>query len=124
MIPDGRRPVAGTDHDFRQPRPLGDVVLDTAYTGLCGRSADGRATVSLAAPSGRVTELWVDEHHPYLMVFTGDTLAPADRRRGLAVEPMTAPPNALGDRRGTRRPGAGGEQPRRLGHPGRHAGRR
>ena len=94
MIPDGRRPVAGTDHDFRQARPVGDVVLDTAYTGL-RRSADGRATVSLAAPSGRVTELWVDEHHPYLMVFTGDTLAPADRRRGLAVEPMTAPPNAL-----------------------------
>ena len=24
-----------------------------------------------------------------------DTLAPARRRRGLAVEPMTAPPNAL-----------------------------
>ena len=123
MIPDGRRPVAGTDHDFRQPRPLGDVVLDTAYTAL-GRSADGRATVSLAAPSGRVTELWVDEHHPYLMVFTGDTLAPADRRRGLAVEPMTAPPNALVTGEGLVVLAARREPPRRLGHPGRHAGRR
>lgn len=94
MIPDGRRPVAGTDHDFRRPRPVGAVVLDTAYTAL-RRGADGRATLRLAAPSGRVTELWVDGHHPYLMVFTGDTLAPPDRRRGLAVEPMTAPPNAL-----------------------------
>jgi aldose 1-epimerase len=29
------------------------------------------------------------------MVFSGDTLAPERRRRGLAVEPMTAPPDAL-----------------------------
>jgi aldose 1-epimerase len=29
------------------------------------------------------------------MLFTGDTLAPNQRRRGLAIEPMTCPPNAL-----------------------------
>jgi aldose 1-epimerase len=29
------------------------------------------------------------------MLFTGDTLAPARRRRGLAIEPMSCPPNAL-----------------------------
>ena len=30
------------------------------------------------------------------MVYTGDTLAPESRRRrGVAVEPMTCPPNAL-----------------------------
>jgi aldose 1-epimerase len=28
-------------------------------------------------------------------VFTGDTLDPARRRRGLAVEPMTCAPNAF-----------------------------
>ena len=39
--------------------------------------------------------LWLDEGFGYLMLFTGDTLAPAARRRGLAVEPMTCPPNAL-----------------------------
>ncbi|HEY1296256.1 MAG TPA: aldose epimerase, partial [Chloroflexota bacterium] len=27
--------------------------------------------------------------------FTGDTLEPHKRRRGLAVEPMTCPPNAF-----------------------------
>jgi galactose mutarotase-like enzyme len=31
----------------------------------------------------------------WLMVFTGDTLAPERRRQGLAVEPMTCPPNAF-----------------------------
>ena len=44
-------------------------------------------------PAGRVT-LWVDEHYPYLMLFTGDPL-PDVNRRALAVEPMTCPPNAF-----------------------------
>jgi aldose 1-epimerase len=29
------------------------------------------------------------------MVYSGDTLEPGERRTGLAVEPMTCPPNAL-----------------------------
>jgi aldose 1-epimerase len=29
------------------------------------------------------------------MVFSGDTLPAPERRRGLAVEPMTCPPNAF-----------------------------
>jgi aldose 1-epimerase len=95
LIPQGRRPVAGSPLDFRTPRRIGDLVLDTAYTGLVRGGGDGRVRVTLSAPSGRSTELWVDGHHPYLMIFTGDTLAPGRRRQGLAVEPMTAPPNAL-----------------------------
>jgi aldose 1-epimerase len=97
LIPQGRRAVAGTPLDFRSARGIGDVVLDTAYTRLVAGD-DGRVRVTLSAPSGqsgRSTELWVDGQHPYLMVFTGDTLAPGRRRQGLAVEPMTAPPNAL-----------------------------
>jgi aldose 1-epimerase len=46
----------------------------------------------------RATEvsLWVDASYPYLMLFSGDTLADVGRRRrGLAVEPMTCPPNAF-----------------------------
>jgi aldose 1-epimerase len=38
--------------------------------------------------------LWVDQTYPYLMLFSGDTL-PNVRRRSLAVEPMTCPPNAF-----------------------------
>jgi aldose 1-epimerase len=37
----------------------------------------------------------VDAAHPYLMIFSGDTLPAAERRRSLAVEPMTCPPNAF-----------------------------
>ena len=39
--------------------------------------------------------LWLDGGYRYLQVFTGDTLIPARRRRGLAVEPMTCPPDAF-----------------------------
>ena len=31
----------------------------------------------------------------YLMLYSGDTLPAAERRRSLAVEPMTCPPNAF-----------------------------
>ncbi len=37
----------------------------------------------------------MDERFPYLQLYTGDTLKAAERRRGLAVEPMTCPPNAF-----------------------------
>jgi aldose 1-epimerase len=39
--------------------------------------------------------LWLDEAYGYLMLYSGDTLAPARRRRALAVEPMTCAPNAF-----------------------------
>jgi aldose 1-epimerase len=39
--------------------------------------------------------VWQDEGYPHLQLFTGDVLPEPRRRRGLAVEPMTCPPNAL-----------------------------
>ena len=54
-----------------------------------------RAQTTSIAPGGSSLTLWVDETYPYLMVFTGDPLEPARRRRGLAIEPMTCPPNAF-----------------------------
>ena len=89
-------PVEGTERDFTSSRFVGPVVLDTAYTTL-ERDADGRARATLDAPGGATgATLWVDEAFPYLMVYTGDTLGEVQRRRhGLAIEPMTCPPNAL-----------------------------
>jgi aldose 1-epimerase len=37
--------------------------------------------------------VWADESWPWVQVFTGDL--PDVRRRGLAIEPMTCPPNAF-----------------------------
>jgi aldose 1-epimerase len=94
QIPVGSEAVAGTPFDFRQPRRIGDSVLDVAYGDL-ERDAAGIARATLAAPDGRSVEVWVDASHAYLMVFTGDTLVPARRRRGVAIEPMTCAPNAF-----------------------------
>ena len=89
-IPTGSSAVDGTPFDFREARPIGDVKLDTPYTDLTGNEA------VVASPDGlRRVRLWWDESYRWVMVFTGDTLDPARRRRGVAVEPMTCAPNAF-----------------------------
>ena len=94
-IPTGREPVEGAPHDFRQPARIGTRRLDHAYTDLT-RTSLGHCEVSLDTPEGRRTTLWLDDAYRFVQVYTGDTLPEAGRRRqGLAVEPMTAPPNAL-----------------------------
>jgi aldose 1-epimerase len=87
--------VGGTSFDLRAGDPLGDRQLDHCFTGL-RRDDDGlaRATVVAVDGSARLT-LWADGAFGYLMVFTGDTLAPQHRRRAVAIEPMTCPPDAF-----------------------------
>ncbi|MEZ0091998.1 aldose 1-epimerase family protein [Streptacidiphilus sp. EB129] len=95
LIPVGREDVSGTAYDFRKARPIGDTVLDTAYTGLT-RDRDGRATVRLTSgDGGRGVELWVGPEIGWLQVYSGDGLPAAYRRAGVAVEPMSCPPNAF-----------------------------
>ncbi|MDP9497591.1 MAG: aldose 1-epimerase family protein [Actinomycetota bacterium] len=94
-IPTGRQPVQGSEYDFRSDRPIGSVQLDLAFTDL-DRDQDGRAWVRLQAPDGRGAAAWLDENYPYLELFTGDSVPETQRRRrGLGIEPMTAPPNAF-----------------------------
>ena len=94
MLPSGREAVSGGELDFRSPRPIGSSVIDSPFEDL-RRDADGLARTRLSAPDGRTAELWVDEAYPLLEVFTGDTLAPHRRRRGLGLEPMSCPPDAF-----------------------------
>jgi aldose 1-epimerase len=97
LLPTGLAAVDGTDQDFRHPRLVGERALDTAYTNVVA-DADGRWRVSLAHPdTGRAVTLWADAAaYPWLQVFTGDSLPPAARRTtGIAVEPMTCPPDAF-----------------------------
>jgi len=93
-LPRGSEPVEGTEFEFRVGRTIGGTVLDNAFTDL-ERDQDGRARATLEDPAtARKVTLWVDEHYPYIMLFTGDPL-PDVNRRALAVEPMTCPPNAF-----------------------------
>ena len=95
-LPTGTRlPVDGTEFDFRTPRPIGASVLDDCFTVL-DRGDDGLARVRLADPAtDRAVTMWMDASYRYVQVFSGDTLPAARRRRGLAIEPMTCPPNAF-----------------------------
>jgi aldose 1-epimerase len=94
QLPNGTEPVAGSELDFSSARRLGEQRIDCGLTDLL-REDSGRAVARLTAPNGTSVELWADESHTVLQLFTGDTLSPARRRRGLAVEPMTCEPNAF-----------------------------
>jgi aldose 1-epimerase len=89
-VPTGRElSVANSEFDFRTPRPIGSLILDECFSGL-ERSQDGLARVTLGD-----LVVWMDEHYKCVQVFSGETLAPERRRRALAIEPMTCPPNAF-----------------------------
>jgi aldose 1-epimerase len=89
-------PVAATPRDFTQPRRLGPTSLDTAFGELV-RGEDGLAVAVLSDSTGdRAVRLWVDDGYRYLMVYTADQVGDSERRRkAVAVEPMTCPPDAL-----------------------------
>lgn len=96
QIPTGRlQSVEGTDLDFRKPRQIGALRIDTAFNGLL-RDSDGLARIELSQRSGgrRVT-MWLDQGFDYVMAFTGDTLDGDERRRSVAIEPMTCAPDAF-----------------------------
>jgi aldose 1-epimerase len=93
-IPQGEpQDVTGTAYDFREPRRVADTKLDHAFTDLT-KGQDGRAWAELAGAGTRVA-FWAGQGYRWLQVFTGDGLDPAHRRRAMAIEPMTCPPNAF-----------------------------
>jgi aldose 1-epimerase len=94
LIPAGpARDVAGSEYDFRAPRKLAGTVLDTAFTRLT-RDADDLAWVHVAG-GGAHTGMWLDASYSWVQVFTSDPLDPDHRRKAVAVEPMTCPPNSF-----------------------------
>ncbi|MEI4270476.1 aldose 1-epimerase family protein [Klenkia sp. LSe6-5] len=93
LLPTGLVDVGSTDLDFRTRRSLRGVAVDHAYTGL---GSTERATASVwAADGGGVAMHWSPASLPWVQVHTADRPDPADDRVGLAVEPMTCPPDAL-----------------------------
>lgn len=97
-LPIGEVPVDAAT-DLRAPRALAGLDLDTAYSDVA-RGADGRIRARLAASDGRAVELWADESFPYLQVFTTDRYP--GHELAVAIEPMTAPADALNSGRDLR----------------------
>ena len=93
LLPVGLRKVEGDAFDFRSPRRLGPVEIDHAFTDI-SRDAAGLARVRVLDPSGTGVELEWGAEWRWVQVHTGDKPIGPDRL-GLAVEPMTCPPDAL-----------------------------
>lgn len=97
LNPVGVHPVDG-DSDLRDGRPAGGLNLNTGYGELA--NSDGRADVAwLTAPDGSCTTLWADAEFGWIQAYTPPDF-PRDAAHGgsgfaIALEPMTAPPNAL-----------------------------
>lgn len=96
LLPSGLAGVAGGPLDLRTPRRLEGVEIDHAYTTLHA-GPDGVARVRLTSGDGAGVEIsWDPRVLPWVQVHTADQPDDADAHRaGLAVEPMTCPPDAF-----------------------------
>ncbi|MGD8193364.1 aldose 1-epimerase family protein [Herbiconiux sp. P18] len=102
VTPDRLIPVAvvevaydqGGALDFQAPRTIGDTFIDHAFTGIA-RDADGLATVTVSSPEGTATAMTFGTELPWVQVHTADHVVAEMNRAGLAVEPMTCPPDAF-----------------------------
>jgi aldose 1-epimerase len=97
LIPTGRASVTDADggiYDFRSPRRIDDTFIDHAFTGLSA-DADGTTEVRVTAADGSGVVMRWGAECPWVQVHTADRPEPEMNRVGLAVEPMTCPPDAF-----------------------------
>lgn len=96
LIPRGRASVDGSGLDFREGRGIGEAKINACFTDL-SFDGDGRTRTTLSHSDGRPeVEVWADERHPYIQIYTGDDIPEESRRRrSVAIEPMSCAPNAF-----------------------------
>lgn len=96
LLPTGKvLPVDGTEFDFRQPRPVGETVLNICYLHPA-RDADGRLRIRLAGSDAqKAVTVWMDTAFDYVVLYSGDPLPDDHRRKSLAIEPMTCGADAF-----------------------------
>lgn len=98
LIPTGMVPVETIPlFDFRQSRKIADVKIDHAFTDLL-RMDGGMAEVRLEVPGIGGTAMSWDASCPWVQIHTADRPEAENNRIGLAVEPMTCPPDAFNSR--------------------------
>ncbi|MGM7667881.1 aldose 1-epimerase family protein [Microbacterium sp. A93] len=97
MLPTGTSPAP---ESLRVGVRLGDITLDTGFTDLA-RDEDGKVRHSLTAPDGREVTLWQGEGFDFVQVYT--TTNYPGQALAVAIEPMSAPADALNSGLGIRR---------------------
>lgn len=94
LNPVGIEPAAGTPWDLSTGRLVGELALDDAFRVL--PDDDGVVRTVLSAPDGSETEVWQDGDWEWLQLFiTRSYPTAAGPVTAIAVEPMTAPADAL-----------------------------
>ncbi|WP_245953416.1 aldose 1-epimerase family protein [Arthrobacter silvisoli] len=94
LLPKETRSVEGHAFDFRSPRAIGATEIDHAFTDIAF-DGGGQARVLVRDPGGTGVGMSWDSSCRWLQIHTADKEAPALNRLGLAVEPMSCPPDAF-----------------------------
>lgn len=97
LVPTELHPVDGAEaerFDFRAPRLIGSAMIDHAFADL-ESGPGGRVTVRVTDGQGRGVGMSWGSDCPWVQVHTADRPDEARTRLGLAVEPMTCPPDAF-----------------------------
>jgi aldose 1-epimerase len=96
LVPLELHPVTelASQFDFRRQRVIADNFLDHAFTDLSA-DPDGTFTARLTDSEGGGVEIRWGEECRWLQVHTADRPDPETNRIGMAVEPMTCPPDAF-----------------------------
>jgi aldose 1-epimerase len=107
LIPTAERRVAGTAVDLSDGLRIAGTALNQCYGHI--RLTNGRAQHRLEAADGGAVELWTDESFGYVQVYicprfprVDGTGHPDGFGSAVAIEPMTAPPNAFNSGLGLR----------------------
>ena len=93
LVPVGLNPVP-REFDFAEPRPIRSTFIDHAFTDVA-RDGRGDATVRVTGADGSGVQLTWGTACPWVQVHTADRPEARYDRVGLAVEPMTCPPDAF-----------------------------
>jgi len=100
-IPVAEHPVDGTPNDLRRGARVGTLSLDVGLGGVT--AIDGTVRHRLTAPDGDGVELWADDVFRFVQVYTPPNFPKVDGPGlAVAIEPMTAPADALNSGEGLR----------------------
>lgn len=105
-FPTARCEVQGEPESLMYARLVSEAIDHACLTGLTQR--DGKYRHALAAPDGQTVELWAGQDFAYVQIYVTDDFPDADSTdanatcTAIAIEPMTAPPNALQSGEGLR----------------------
>ncbi|HEX8093944.1 aldose 1-epimerase family protein [Jatrophihabitans sp.] len=95
LLPVALRPTGNSELDFTEPRPLGGLRLDTAFTAVM---PDFHVISSAVLTCrGSAVTIWAEPDFTWWQIYTSDYFEPDSERlrRGLAVEAMTCGPDAF-----------------------------